>query len=269
MRDRETHPHRSGPAERDRAEAERLAEMLELAVSLRRDALLEMTARVAHELNQPLSVIVSNVRGAARRLAAEEPVNPRILQALDKAAAQAKRAAEVVERVRAELGGDPMPREPLDIGSVARGALCISAPVADARAVRLEAQIGERPLPVQGDARRLKQALLVLLLEGIGGLHAVRGPAPVLSLRAAGRGTCIEITLCHRGGSAPPAAAAASRTLSAPAPACDAGLGLSFVRSVVEAHGGGLEVLEDGQRGESGSVRIRLPSTTSHDGKEE
>ncbi|NIR29126.1 MAG: hypothetical protein GWN84_07380 [Gammaproteobacteria bacterium] len=268
MRDREAHPHNDQPAEPRRTEGERLTELLDLAVSLRRDALDEITARVAHEIKQPLSVIVSNVRGAARRLEANQPADTRILQALDKAAAQAKRAAQVVERARAELGVERVAREPFDVGRIVRAALCIAVPLAAMRDVRLEAAVDDRPLPALGDPQRLKHALLVLVLEGIDGIQADRGRVPVLSLGATGRGATIEITLCYRGGAAHPAAKAASRSLSAPAPACDTGLGLSFVRSVVEAHGGGLAVL-DGQRGERASVHIGLPSAKTYDGTEQ
>lgn len=267
MRHREAHPRNEDPVERDRAEAERLGELLDLAVSLRRDALDDMTARVAHELNQPLSVIVSNVRGAVRRLEASHPVNTRILQALDKAAAQAKRAAQVVERVRAELGVEQLSCEPLDIGRIARAALSIAARMASTRGVHVEAAIGDRPLPARGDPRRLKHALLVLLLDGIGRAQPVSGPNPILRLHATESGGFIEIGL-HRQGGTPDAAQPASAFLAASTPASDIGIGLSFARSVVKAHGGRME-MHDEHGGEGGSVRIRLPKATTHDGNEE
>lgn len=265
MTDEESHIESAqAPAEED----ELLLELLALGAASQRSALHSMTTRIAHELNQPLSVIVSNVRGVARRLQEGQRVSPRMLAALDQAASQAKRAAEVVSRVRLELEKEAPRDRPVDVGPIARAAVRLAKPLAARRGVRIRHQVQSRRLRVAGQPCELRRALFALLLDGIQRAPGMSRRPQQLALRVMARGAAVEVTLgAGRTPAAPDVAEPGATTAAPDAPL--GSLGLNVARAVVEAHGGSLDAPPPGPGGghEPVPVRITLPGIPAHDGE--
>lgn len=135
-------------AERIRAE-EILAEtrsrqhQTELAQSARLSALGEMAAGLAHELNQPLSAIVSYARGCALRMRADGLEPERFLEVIEEISSQAFRASEVLRRIREFLRHGDMQREPADLNELVREAVRFAS--GEARELGISVDVTARP----------------------------------------------------------------------------------------------------------------------------
>ena len=112
-----------------RSARRRAEELLRVGQVARLNTLGELAAGMAHELNQPLTAILANTQAAKRLLQDESPELPTALKAMDQAVAQARRAAEVLARLRrsVEQPGTSQPGESVDLERVVRnGCICWS-----------------------------------------------------------------------------------------------------------------------------------------------
>lgn len=145
--------------QRSRAEARRQQEEVRLAAMTRLSTLGEMAAGIAHELNQPLTAILAQVR-AAERLLDDEDERPAVRQALLASAGQARRAADIIQRMRELVRPtSPSPRTAIDPDALAASLLFLREQELARRGIRLtwrNASPGERPL---GDRVALEQIL--------------------------------------------------------------------------------------------------------------
>lgn len=243
----------TGPDDELRELAETLNSMLDrLADSF--DAQRRFVANASHELRGPMTVIRSEAEVA---LANPEP-DLEELRGMAESVVHASRRTEALLTsllilARGQRG--LVRTQPVDLAEAARAALDSSAAAAAAESVRLTAGLG--PAPVEGDAALLERLAANLIENGVrynrpGGYVEVRTRAGVAS---------VELTVANSG---PPVDSADAARLAEPferlareADAKGAGLGLSIVRAVSEAHGGTLAIEP---RSEGGlAVSVRLP----------
>jgi signal transduction histidine kinase len=185
-----------------RAERRRAAEHLRLAQASRLSTLGELAAGVAHELNQPLTATLAGTQTALRLLREGAPGDDdtrTAVQALELAGAQARRAADVVGRLRSlvQRQGTPTVPQPTDLREVARRIVHLLAPEL-ARAT-VQVRIDGPPVQALADPVAVEQILHNLLVNAIQALQAMqRLPSPpeggrqvVITLGAeGGRGRC-------------------------------------------------------------------------------
>ncbi|MDE3736694.1 MULTISPECIES: sensor histidine kinase [Pseudomonas] len=145
--------------QRSRAEARRRQEEVRLAAMARLNTLGEMAAGLAHELNQPLTAILAQVR-AAERLLDDEEERPAVRQALLASAGQARRAADIISRMRELVTpSSPSSRTLVDPDALMASLLFLREDELARRGIRLawrNANPGVRPL---GDRVALEQIL--------------------------------------------------------------------------------------------------------------
>ncbi|HEX6031609.1 MAG TPA: ATP-binding protein [Tepidiformaceae bacterium] len=202
----------------------------------------ELTASLAHELNQPLTAILSNAQAAQRILASGRTDLAEIREILGDIVEDDKRAGEVIHRLRGFLKKSSVELAALDIGElvgqVAR--LVSSDAIIRNVAIRLDLETGLPP--VCGDRVQLQQVVLNLLMNGLDAMRESPETERALVLRT------------HRGGPGRVAVAvedsgvgiaeADAEVLFHPfytTKADGLGMGLAIARSIVEAHGGRLE----------------------------
>lgn len=162
--------------QRSRADARRQQEQARLAAMARLSTLGEMAAGIAHELNQPLTAILAQTR-AAERLLDDEEERPAVRHALLASAEQAKRAADIITRMRALV----QPRSParpvaLDPDALVASLRFLREPELAQHGIRLtwhNASPGARPL---GDRVALEQILHNLVQNAADALAAIDGP---------------------------------------------------------------------------------------------
>ncbi|WP_242443148.1 ATP-binding protein [Pseudomonas sp. LFM046] len=145
--------------QRSRADARRQQEAVRLAAMARLSTLGEMAAGIAHELNQPLTAILAQVR-AAERLLDDEEERPAVRQALLASAGQARRAADIISRMRELVKpSSPSPRTAVDPDALAASLLFLREDELARRGIRLMWHNSSPGVRLLGDRVALEQIL--------------------------------------------------------------------------------------------------------------
>ncbi|WP_418120345.1 sensor histidine kinase [Variovorax sp. 350MFTsu5.1] len=163
-------------AQRQRVGRRRAEELLRLGQVARLNALGELSAGLAHELNQPLTAVLANAQAARRLLDEEPPDLATARDAMGQAVEQARRAAGVVGRLRRvierpEAGGDT---RPLVLQEVVRSAMHLLAPEFAKHDVAAQFDAtAQAPVRVQAEAVALEQIVHNLLMNALQALELV------------------------------------------------------------------------------------------------
>ncbi len=251
----------AGAFERQRQRRLRAEQLLRLARTARLNALGELAAGVAHELNQPLTAVVASTQ-AARRLLDDEPL-PRstLLDALGHASDQARRAADVVARLRrlVEGPGGATAVQPVVLGDAVRGALGLLQP--ELRRLGLVPDIVDAGVSVSADPVALEQILHNLLnnaLQAMDGVPAAQRRLRLSIDKQAGRG--VLRVLDGGTGLAPEVLAQLFQPFTS-TKAGGLGLGLSLSESLAIAMGGSLTA--QNRQDQGAEFRLELPLATA------
>lgn len=242
--------------QRQRQRRRRAEQLLRLARTSRLNALGELAAGVAHELNQPLTAVMASTQ-AARRMLDDDPLPQATLQeALTQARDQARRAAEVVARLRrlVERPGGAAAVQPVVLGDAVRSALALLQP--ELRRLALRPRIDDAGATVAADPVALEQILHNLLNDALQAMDAVPAAQRRLRLRidtepGSGRG----VLRLSDGG--PGLATEVLEHLFEPFLSTrpgGLGLGLSLCATLADAMGGALSA----QNGPAGGAEFRL-----------
>lgn len=159
--------------QRQRQRRRRAEQLLRLARTSRLNALGELAAGVAHELNQPLTAVIASAQ-AARRMLEDDPLpQTNLKEALTRACDQARRAAEVIARLRrlVERPGGSAAVRPVALGDAARRALALLQP--ELQRLALRPQIEDAGVTVAADPVALEQILHNLLNNALQAMGAV------------------------------------------------------------------------------------------------
>ncbi len=199
----------------------------------------ELTASIAHEINQPLAAVVTNANACLRWLDREPPELDEAREAARRIIRDGKRGSEVLARIRAMLKkGEPV-REPLAVCEVIQEILMLAGPGLDG--VELETHLDKVLPPIHGDRVQLQQVLLNLVLNAAEAMKSVGDRRKILHI-AAGRNAAgdIEVSVCDSGTGLPPDLLERVFATFFTTKAEGLGMGLSICRSIIEHHGGRL-----------------------------
>jgi signal transduction histidine kinase len=157
-----------------RSARRRAEELLRVGQVARLNTLGELAAGMAHELNQPLTAILANTQAAKRLLQDDPPELPTAVQAMDQAVAQARRAADVLARLRrtVEQPGASQPGEAVNLESVVRSALDLLQPECRRRMVNANLRV-EHAVSVLAERVALEQIVHNLLTNALQALEMV------------------------------------------------------------------------------------------------
>jgi two-component system sensor kinase FixL len=218
-----------------------------------------LTASLAHELNQPLTAILSNAQ-AAQRLLQADPTNLVEVSAILKDIVEDdQRAAAVIHRLRGLLQKGELELAMLDlnelVGEVAR--LVSSDLIARGVVLRLELAAGLAP--VRGDRVQLQQVVLNLILNGLDAIGESRTGDRTLVLRTEGDGpAAVRVAVRDSGAGIDEADLDHIFHAFYTTKADGLGMGLAIARSIVDAHGGGLEAHNNADGGATFSFSLPL-----------
>jgi PAS domain S-box-containing protein len=213
----------------------------ELARVSRLTTLGELTASIAHEVNQPLGAMVANAGACSRWLAAEPPVIDRARQALASIAADGKRASEVIGRIRGLTRRQPPRKDRLDINKKVAEVLALADHELRTNGIVLETQFDEALPLVAGDRVQLQQVMLNLVVNAIDAMSAVDDrprELKIVSRRQDEGGVAVDVRDTGTGLD-PERAERIFEAFYTTKPQ-GLGIGLSISRSIIEAHGGRL-----------------------------
>lgn len=221
----------------------------------------ELTAAIAHEINQPLSAILSNAEAAELMLVSEPLPVGELRQILADIRSDDLRASEVIRRLRSLLGKHEAEMVPLDLNALVTDVLQLLTIEARRRGVELVTELGEIPL-VHGDRVQLQQVLLNLVLNG---MDAMSDTAPVrrritVSTDLDGHGG-VGVAVSDAGHGIPVEQLPQVFNSFITSKPNGMGLGLSIARSIIEAHGG--KILAENNPGGGATLRFTFPVKTS------
>jgi PAS domain S-box-containing protein len=212
----------------------------ELAQVARLTAMGEMSASIAHEINQPLAAIVANGNAGLRWLANAAPDLDEVRATLKRIVSDGHRAGKVISGVRTLFRKNVQARAPLDINDIVREVLLLERGELESRRVTVEAELGMLP-PVTADRAQLQQVILNLITNALDAMGAISDRPRVLRLRSE---RCepgkIMVTVQDSG---PGIERKNIHRIFEPfftTKTNGTGMGLAICRSVVESHGGRL-----------------------------
>ena len=233
-------------------------ERREQVTHLTRVAMLgELSGALAHELNQPLTAILSNAQ-AAQRLLAQKTINLQdVRDILKDVVADDIRAGEVIRRLRNLLKPGHMALEPLRIGDVVHDVLSLArAQLVQHRVAVIEEL--EPTLPViRGDRVQLQQVLLNVIINATDAVGGNRPDDRVVVAAATLKDGWLSISVSDNGTGLSPTASARLFEPFFTTKSNGLGLGLTICRSIVSAHGGRLSIRNNADRG--ATVEFTLP----------
>ena len=160
--------------QRQRSARRRAEELLRVGQVARLNTLGELAAGMAHELNQPLTAILANTQAAKRLLQDDPDELPTALQAMDQAVAQARRAADVLARLRrtVEQPNAAEPGQVVELALAVRNALDLLAPECKRRGVAVTVQ-AVQPAQVLTERVALEQIVHNLLTNALQAMDLV------------------------------------------------------------------------------------------------
>jgi signal transduction histidine kinase len=203
----------------------------------------ELTASIAHEVNQPLSGVVSNGGACVRWLDGEVPDLDEARAAARRIVRDGKRAGEIIARIRALTRRKEVPRAPLDLNESIREVLALVSDQLKKHDVILRTDLADDVFTVLGDQVQLQQVVLNLVMNAIDAMSHVPERARELVLTT--RNTDddeIQVLVEDWGIGLDPNSMPLIFDSFYTTKAGGMGMGLSICRSILQAHGGRLWV---------------------------
>jgi two-component system, LuxR family, sensor kinase FixL len=230
----------------------------ELAHALRVMTLGELTASFAHEINQPLAAIMSNAQ-ATRRLLDTERAKPAITDALTDIVEAAKRASQIIQRLRTLFRKEHAERTVIDINALITDVVSLLRTDLQRRTISVSLALAETVPPVLGDSVQLQQVMLNLVVNACEAIAATEGASReiVVETRQAEPGR-LAIVVCDSGiGVREPELERIFEHFVTSKPQ-GLGMGLAISRSIVQAHGGRIWATANHDRGLT--LHVELPA---------
>ena len=250
----------------DRTERyELLRNRQQLAHLTRVSTLGELAGSLAHELNQPLTAILSNAQ-AAQRFLATQPVDlAEVREILHDLVEDNHRASEVIRRIRALVKKGELEAAPLSIASVIRDVALLVHSDAIVRGIRVFVTVAPELPPVHGDKVQLQQVMLNLLLNAFDASESCSSLNPQVTIEA----TLADVDTIRVGVRDGGAGLAGDTVDKLFLPFFTSkrdglGLGLSISRSIVEMHRGRIWAENNKERGATFYFTLPIGATAEH-----
>ena len=239
------------------AEVQSRQRMAELAHVNRFSTAGELTASIAHEINQPLGTILASAEAAEIILKSSSPDIAELGEIVSDILHEDQRATEVIQRMRSLLKKAPFELKSLDLNDLARETVEFLSKLAFGRKVELRSVITPKALPILGDRIQLQQVILNLVVNGIDAMNETPSENRIISIRTSRVEEFAELSVSDRGPGIPEDKLEAVFEPFFTTKTEGMGMGLSITRTIIEAHDG-LICAKNRDHG-GASFRIRLP----------
>jgi C4-dicarboxylate-specific signal transduction histidine kinase len=214
---------------------------MEVAHANRVATMGQLTASIAHEVNQPIAAAVTNAQAALRWLAARPPDLEEVRQALDSIVKDANRAGDVVGRIRELAKKAPPRKERVDMNEAIREVIELTRVEAAKNGASVQAALGEDLPPIEADRVQLQQVVLNLIVNAVQAMASVgEGPRELLITTVQAEPDGVMVAVKDSGPGVAPASLEHLFTPFYTTKPDGLGMGLSICRAIIEAHGGRL-----------------------------
>jgi len=244
--------------ERKRAEEALSQAQADLSRVSRVTTMGELTASLAHEVNQPIAAAVTNANTCLRWLTRDHPDVEEARAAAMRIVKDGTRAAEIIKRTRLLFKKATPQRELVDANEVIREMIVLLRSEAARYNISVRTDLAADLPQVMGDRVQLQQVLMNLMLNGIDAMKNVDGPRELAIKSQRGENAQVLVTVSDTGVGLPMQQADQIFQAFFTTKSHGTGMGLSISRSIVESHGGRLWAANNSPRG--ASFRFALPS---------
>src|SRR5438874_6593798 len=221
--------------ERRRAEEERQA----LAHANRITTMGQLTASIAHEVNQPIAAVVTNAQAALRWLNMQPPDPEEVRQALDRIVRNGRRAGDVISRIRALVAKAPPRNDQLDLNEVMLDVIALTRSELRGSGTALRTELADGLPPILGDRIQLQQVMLNLIFNAVEAMsEAHNGPRELLIRTDQDSPGGVLVAVQDSGPGLKPESIDRLFDAFYTTKSGGMGMGLSICRAIVEAHGG-------------------------------
>jgi two-component system sensor kinase FixL len=227
--------------ERKRTEEAVRKAQVELAHVTRVSSLGELTASIAHEVNQPLAAVVTNGNACRRWLARQPPDLFEAQQAVERIIKDGNRASEVIGRIRALVKRTPPQKDRLNVNEIIFEVIALARSEAHRNRVSLKVQLTDDLPPVFADRIQLQQVILNLIMNGIEAMSDARGGPRELQINSGRRDSNgVLVAVRDSGKGLDPESLDHLFDAFFTTKPDGMGMGLAISRSIIESHGGRL-----------------------------
>jgi PAS domain S-box-containing protein len=202
----------------------------------------ELAGALAHEINQPLSAIMSNAQAATRYLNAPTPDMDEIKEILQDIVKEDARAGEVINRLRVLLKKAKTDFEPLDLNLIFREVIGLLHSDAVIRGVAVSSELDPSLPPVKGDRIQLQQVALNLMLNAFEAMNEHADEERRVQIRTGRQGARVLASVADSGKGVPVGEAEKIFKPFYTSKPQGLGMGLSICRSIINSHRGRLWV---------------------------
>lgn len=243
--------------ERKHAEEARREALAELARISRVTAMGELTASLAHEVNQPIAAASTNANTCLRWLTGDTPNIEEARAAAMRIVKDSMRAAEIVKRIRLLFKKGNSERELVDINEVIGEMIVLLRGEATRYNVTVRMELAGNLPRIMGDRVQLQQVLMNLIVNSIDAMKVVDGARDLVVKSRRTDKEEVLVSVNDTGVGLPPQRADQIFKAFFTTKVQGTGMGLSISRSIVESHGGRLWANDNSPRG--ASFRVALP----------
>ena len=244
--------------ERKRAEEarDRLRRLeAELARINRVSTMGELTASLAHEIKQPIGAAVTNAEACLRLIDRNRPDLPGAREAALEMVKDARRAADIIDRVRTLYQKGSSQLDIVEVNDLIREMVIVLQNEANRHSITIHVDLAESLPAVMGDRVQLQQALMNLMLNGIEAIGDTNGQLTVNSQLA--EDDQLMVSVIDTGAGLPEGGIDRIFDAFFTTKPQGMGLGLAITRSVIESHGGRIWATKNAGRG--AAFRFTLP----------
>jgi signal transduction histidine kinase len=217
----------------------------------------ELTASIAHELNQPLGAILTNSETAELLLKSSGPDLDELREIIGDIRRDNLRASEVILRLRDMLKKAPSKMRDVDLNEIVRNTILMLSPFATAQKFDLKSVIFSEPLPIKGDQVQIQQVLVNLIVNAADAMSDVPRGERMVTISTARDDNFAEVSVLDTG---PGIGHDKLKQVFEPffsTKSQGMGMGLSIARTIVETHNG--LIWTENKIGGGAAFRFRLP----------
>jgi PAS domain S-box-containing protein len=218
----------------------------------------ELTASLAHELNQPISGTLTNTNVCLRKLGRERPDLDGVRVGLTRIARDTQRAADIIAGIHSQFKKGAVNREVIDVNEIHRETIALLRDEAARYHISVRTELAADLPRVVGDRVQLQQVAMNLIVNGIDAMKEVHGIREMIIQSQRGENGQILVSVCDTGIGFPPQLAERIFDPFFTTKPHGTGMGLRICRSIIESHGGRLWA--EGAAGCGATFHFALPA---------
>ncbi|WP_421407596.1 ATP-binding protein [Agrobacterium tumefaciens] len=224
----------------------------------------ELAASITHEVNQPLSAIVTNGETSLRWLMRAEPNFEKVADLTSKIVANARRAGDIVQRIRNMAANRAPASQQVDFNATVEEALLFLRHDLDSKAIEFHTKFAKEMPSITGDRVQLQQVVVNLILNGIQSVTEAQTTRPRLELETRNDLASVTVSIRDNGPGIDPGIIDRIFETFFTTKQSGVGIGLAICQSIVLAHGGNLAA--SNHAGGGAVFTVSLPVVAEHVG---